>query len=328
MVLPHSHERVDTGAVPSEALRALVDAVQMANFGSTRDALDAFAAVTVEICGADAAVVLLAEPEGTGLTAHAVHATSPSLAAELAGSRVEAGEETRSSRLDFAFSAPIELDGELAGSLDVLRDSAPFSEGERLLAQLAAGELALVLRALGPRPAETESAVERALVLAGEAFAAGSDHGRGPEHVARLAADAAGAQAAVLWQAEDGELKPAASFGDSPAAEPAALSAARVALDSRSFFTRERIGGAAVVSIRLGEPTVGVLQLVFAEDPDDNVLAGLTTFALRAAQTLRAGAAAREAARELGRSRALLAVVVQATANFRWSTRSPPRSSM
>jgi sigma-B regulation protein RsbU (phosphoserine phosphatase) len=315
MVLPHSHERVGSGAVPSEALRALVDAVQMANFGSTRDALDAFAAVTVEICSADAAVVLLAEPEGTGLTAHAVHATSPSLAAELAGSRVEAGEETRSSRLDFAFSAPIALDGERAGSLDVLRDSAPFSEGERLLAQLAAGELALVLRALEARPAETESAVERALVLAGEAFAAGSDHERGPEHIARLAADAAGAQAAVLWQAEAGELKPAASFGDSPAAESAALSAARVALESRSFFTREQIGGAAVVSVRLGEPAV-VLQLVFADDPDDNVLAGLTTFALRAAQTLRAGAAAREAARELGRTRALLAVVAQATARL------------
>jgi FOG: GAF domain len=70
------------------------------------------------------------------------------------------------------------------------------------------------------------------------------------------------------------------------------------------------------VSVRLGEPAVGVLQLVFAEDPDENALAGLTTFALRAAQTLRAGDAAREAARELARTRALLAVVAQATAQL------------
>jgi serine phosphatase RsbU (regulator of sigma subunit) len=315
MVLPHSQERADSRAVPSEALRALVDAVQTADFGSPRDTLEAFAAVTVEICSADAAVVRLVEPEGTGLTAHAVHATSPALAAELAGSRVKAGEET-TSRLEFAFSAPIELDGELAGALDVLRDSSPFSAGEGLLAQLAAGALALVLRALGPGPAVTESAVERALVLAGEALAAGSDHERAAEHVARLAADAAGAQAVVVWRADDGEPNLAASFGDSPTAESAALSAARVALDSRSFLLQERIGGAIVVSVRLGEPAMGVLQLVFAQDPDENVLAGLTTFALRAAQTLRAGDTAREAARELGRTRALLAVVAQATAQL------------
>jgi serine phosphatase RsbU (regulator of sigma subunit) len=315
MVQPHSQERADSRAVPSEVLRALVDAVQTADFGSPRDALEAFAAVTVEICSADAAVVRLAEPDGAGLTAYAVHATSPSLAAELAGSRVKAGEET-TSRLEFAFSAPIELDGELAGSLDVLRDSSPFSDGERLLAQLAAGALALVLRALGTGPAVTESAVERALVLAGEALAAGSDPERGAEHVARLAADAAGAQAVTVWRADDGEPNLAASFGDSPAAESAALSAARVALDSRSFLIQERIGGAIVVSVRLGEPAVGVLQLVFAQEPDENVLAGLTTFALRAAQTLRAGDAAREAARELGRTRALLAIVAQATAQL------------
>jgi serine phosphatase RsbU (regulator of sigma subunit) len=316
MVLPDSQERPDTLAVPSEALRALVDAVRMANFGSSRDALEAFAAVTVEVCGADAAVVRLADSDGTGLTARAVHATSPSLAAELAGSRVDAGEEAKSSRLEFAFSAPIELDGELAGSLDILRDTAPFSEGERVLAQLAAGELALVLRALRPRVADTESAAERALVLAGEALAAGSDNVRGAEHVARLAADVAGAQAVVLWRQDEGQPTLAASFGDSPAAESAALSAARVALASHDFLIQERIGGAAVVSVRLGEPALGVLQFVFAQEPDANVLAGLTTFALRAAQTLRAGDAAREANRELERTRALLTIVAQATAQL------------
>jgi serine phosphatase RsbU (regulator of sigma subunit) len=316
MVVHDSQKRANRQAVPKEALRALVDAVRTADFGSPRDALEAFAAVTVEICGAEAAVVRLAEPDGAGLTAHAVHATSPALAAELAGSRVVADEASASSRLEFAFTAPIELDGEVAGSLDVLRDSSPFSEGEQLLAQLAAGELGLVLRALRPRPADTESAAERALVLAGEALAAGSDAEHAAEHVARLAADAAGAQAVVLWRADDGKPKLAASFGDSPAAESAALSAARIALDSRNFFIKDRIGGAAVVSVRLGEPAVGVLQLVFAQDPDESVLSGLMTFALRAAQTLRAGDSSREAVRELERTRALLAVVAQATAHL------------
>src|SRR6185436_1260409 len=147
--------------------------------------------------------------------------------------------------LEFAFSTPIELDGEPVGSLDVLRDGSPFSEGERLLAQLAAGELALVLRVLRPRPADTDSAAERALVLAGEALAAGADNEHVAEHIARLAADAAGACAVILWRSRAGEPELAASFGESPAAESAALSAARIALDSGTFLIQERIGGAS-----------------------------------------------------------------------------------
>jgi GAF domain-containing protein len=316
MVLPESEERAEFRAVPSEALRALVAAVRTADFGSSREALEAFAEVTVEVCGADAAVVRLADPDGTGLTAHAVHATSPSLAAELAGSRVAAGEKAKSSRLEFAFSAPIELDGEPVGLLDVLRDSSPFTEGEQLLAELAAGQLALVLRVLGRRTDDTQSAIERTLVLAGEALAAGTDNEHAAENVARLAAEAARAQAAVLWRSDGGDPTFAASFGNSPAAESTAVSAARHALDSRGFLIQDRIGGATVVSVRLGEPAVGVLQLVFAEDPDESVLVGLTTFALRAAQMLRAGDDARDAARELERARALLAFVGHATAQL------------
>jgi GAF domain-containing protein len=316
MVLPDSQELADASAVPSEALRALVDALHTTDFRSPRDALEAFAAVTVEVCGADAAVVRLGEAGGAELTAQAVHASSPSLAAELAGSRIAFGDEPRFARLEYGFSLPIELDGELVGSLDVLRDGSAFSDTERLLGQLAAGELALVLRLLGPSRDEAESAVERALVLAGEGLAAGADGEHIADHVARLAADAAGADAVVLWRAEEGEPVVAASFGDSPAAESAALSAARIALDSRTFLIQERIGGAAVMSVRLGEPPVGVLQLVFANDPDESMVAGLTTFALRAAQTLRAGDDVRAAAGELQRSRALLSLVAEVTSEL------------
>jgi serine phosphatase RsbU (regulator of sigma subunit) len=315
MVLPDSQERADGPTVPSEALRALADVVSSDDFGSSGEALEAFAAVTVEICGADAAVVRLAEPEESGFRARAVHARSPVLAAELAGSRTASSDPGRS-RLQFECSWPIELDGELIGSLEVLRDGFPFSEGERRLAQLAAAELSLVLRVVHARTAEGAATVEQVLVLAGEALAAGADPDRAAEHVARLAADAAGAQAALLWRSEDGEPRRAASFGDSPAAESAALSAARVALDTHDFLIQERIGGAAVVSVSLGEPAIGVLQLVFSDDPDEHVLAGLTTYALRAGQTLRAVDAVHEAARDLESTRALLAVVAQATAHL------------
>jgi serine phosphatase RsbU (regulator of sigma subunit) len=315
MVPPDPQERADASAVPGESLHVLVETVRTASFNLPRDALEAFAAATVEVCGADAAVVRLVEPGVAGLTARAVHAISPSLAAELAGSRAAVAEGGSSSELEFKYSAPIEFAGELLGSLDVLRDSSQFSESECLLAQLAAGELALVLRALAVDAPDPESA-ERALVLAGEGLAAGLDDERGAANVARLAADAAGARSVQLWRGEDGEPRLAASFGDSPAAESAVLSAARIALDSRSFLTQERIGGAAVVSVRLGEPAIGVLQFAFAEEPGEDVLGGLTAFALRAAQTLRAGDDARAAARELERSRALLSVVGQATAQL------------
>ena len=99
--------------------------------------------------------------------------------------------------------------------------------------------------------------------------------------------------AALLWRAEDDEPQLAASVGDSPAAESAAVSMARIALDSRDFLVQERIGGAVVVSVRLGQPASGVLQLVFADEPDASVVAGLTAFAVRAAQALRAGDLAR-----------------------------------
>ena len=119
-------------------------------------------------------------------------------------------------------------------------------------------------------------------MLAGEALAAGSDDARSAEHVAHVAAEAAGARAALLWRADGDEPRLAAAIGDSPAAESAAVSAARIALDSRDFLIRERIGGAAVISVRLGQPASGVLQLVFDEDPDESVVAGLT--AVRAAR--------------------------------------------
>jgi serine phosphatase RsbU (regulator of sigma subunit) len=310
MALADSPEFSRLPDVPGEALRALVETVRSANFGAPREALEAFAAVTMEMCAAEAAVVRLADSDGAELTAQAVHAVSPSLGAELAGSKVAVGQVGKSSRPEFVFSSEIESDGELLGTLDVLRHGAPFSETERLLADLAAGELALVLRALGPTVERAELTVERALVLAGAALAVGTENEDTGTYVARLAADAAGAVAAAIWRVDDDEPRLVAELGVSPP-DSTALEAARGALSSRRFFMHQRMGDAFLVSVRLGEPALGVLQLVFADDPDEQVLAGLSAFALRAAQALRAGDEAREAARELDRARAMLDVVTQ-----------------
>src|SRR5436305_610573 len=77
-------------------------------------------------------------------------------------------------------------------------------------------------------------------------------------------------------------------------------------------------GGCTVLTVlRLGEPAVGLLQLLFVSDsPDAEQLGRLRTFGVRAAHALRASARARSLAVELERTRALLAVVGQATAEL------------
>jgi len=301
-------------AVPAAAVRVLVEAVRASVGGSQGEALETLVAATAEASGADAVVARLAEPGG-GLTARAVHAVSPSLAAQVAGSRVVPGDDAYAAQLGFghSFAAPIVLDGEPLGSLVALREAAPFSETEELVVELAAAQLALVLRMLAAPAAPRNGSAERALLLAGEALAATADEERTPAHLARLAAEASGAGAALLWRAEGDGPTLVASFGESAAAESSALSAARIVLDSRHFLTQERIGGAAVLSLRLGEPPVGVLQLVFGEDPDADAVGALTAFALRAAEALRARDRSREAAHELERARTLLAALEQAT---------------
>src|SRR5262249_3376444 len=170
-----------------------------------------------------------------------------------------------------------------------------------------------VLHVLTAPTTPRDGSTARALVLAGEGLAAAADDEGTHARVVRLAVEAAGADAALLWRVEGDGPVLASSFGESPAAESAALSAARIVLDSGHFLRHEKIGGAAVLGLRLGEPPVGVLQLVFVEDPDPDVLAGLTAFALRAAETLRARDRSHEAAYELERTRVLLVALEQAT---------------
>jgi serine phosphatase RsbU (regulator of sigma subunit) len=72
------------------------------------------------------------------------------------------------------------------------------------------------------------------------------------------------------------------------------------------------------VGLPLGQPPVGLLQLLFGPDdePGAEQLARLTTFGVRAAQALRVSSRSRALELELERTRTLLAVVGEATAEL------------
>jgi serine phosphatase RsbU (regulator of sigma subunit) len=73
-----------------------------------------------------------------------------------------------------------------------------------------------------------------------------------------------------------------------------------------------------IVTLQLGEPPLGALQLRFAAGraPDEFAVTRLASFAVRAAHALRRSESARAAGVELERSRALLAVVGEAIARL------------
>ena len=90
-------------------------------------------------------------------------------------------------------------------SVELLR-SRPFGIDERRSALLAAGQVALVLRAYGVGGAgELPSIAIPALELAGEALAAGSDGSRTRDELTRLAAAVSGAAIALLWERTAGD---------------------------------------------------------------------------------------------------------------------------
>jgi serine phosphatase RsbU (regulator of sigma subunit) len=141
--------------------------------------------------------------------------------------------------------------------------------------------------------------------------------------VVRLAAGVAGASAAILWESREGELVPSASWGFELAPDLAvAREIAERALGEPGPVRAQAAGlpeqCAVSTTLPLGRPALGVLQLFHpAEDePDAEQLARLATFGVRAAHALRTGERARLLALELERTRALLEVIAQATAEL------------
>jgi serine phosphatase RsbU (regulator of sigma subunit) len=325
--------------VPAPSLAALVRAVATAAVAeSAADALRALAEAAQTVTGADVALVRAPDAGGERLEAVAV-AAPRALAAELEGTSLSAAELPDGTLDDLAQAPPaVSRIAKRVGATDFLlvparangfvvsvelfRSGEPLRAGQRLAAELCAAQAALVLRAFAA-DGDASSLVRPALELAGEALAVALHEQDAAVEVVRLAAGVAGASAAILWESREGSLTPGASWG-LPAGSD--LDAAREIAEhtlGEPGPIRARAAGltaecAVSTTLPLGRPALGVLQLFHpAEDePDAEQLARLATFGVRAAHALRTGERARLLALELERTRALLEVIAQATAEL------------
>jgi serine phosphatase RsbU (regulator of sigma subunit) len=328
----------------AEAIEALAEAGSAVGGASTlAAAMDALASAAARATGAEVAVVRVVDPAAGQLLSCAVASASAAVAAELEGSRFAVaelpdGEERDLDRMPDAvrraaervratavFQVPVRAEGRPIGSLELMRAGVPFDEAERRIARLAASQAALAIRAFHGDGDGTAGAVDpaRALALAGEALAAGVDEDATAQQVTRLAAEATGAVACLLWRAEEDRrprLVTSYGLGETKTALVEAGDAAERALAARGPVTVEsgdrRLpeGAGVSASLQLGQPAVGALQLLFppGHEPSEEDLMRLATFGVRAAHALRAAIRARAVELELERTRTLLAVVAQA----------------
>jgi serine phosphatase RsbU (regulator of sigma subunit) len=307
---------VDTRAGVSDALAALERAGRSLAAGALPEpALSELVAASAYAAGAELAALWLATRDG--LEARAVWAVSAARAAELEAMRVESREEAERltrGRLDGDTSVrglPIDVAG--AHGVLVLARRGPAFDAEALRVAGLATELiglALCLRSNGA----TSEADGAQLDLAGEALAAALDDEGAHARIAQLAGRAAAAEGALLWRWHEEELAVAGSYGTLEPDDQLARAAKEIAQQPRTVAVQGDRASGQVVTVQLGEPPLGTLQLRFASGraPRPAELDRLANFAVRAAHALRAAGRAREAATELERSRALLAVVGEA----------------
>ncbi len=323
---------------PSSLATLVHAAAAAAAAPSSSDALRALADAARVVSGADVALVRALDGGSERLEAVAV-AAPQTLAAELEGTVLPAAELPEATLDELALAPPaVRRIAERTGatqilvvparangcavSLELFRAGEPFDAQQRLAAELCAGQAALVLRAFAAG-GDASSLARPALELAGEALAAALHERDAAAEVVRLAAAVAGASAAILWQRRDGglvptaswaveadaELGPAREIAEATLAEPGPISAraARLPQDCEVSTT-----------LQLGRPSLGVLQLFHraGDEPGAEQLARLATFGVRAAHALRTGEHARLLALELERTRALLEVIAQATAEL------------
>ncbi len=220
---------------------------------------------------------------------------------------------------------PVRRDGD-AVSLELYRGVGEFDQSERLVADIAAAQIVFALRAFaGSGDVAAAELARPALELAGEALAAALDTTHTAAEVARVAATVVGAPVGLLW-----ELRPAGGLALAGAhglaadfdAEPLRSLAADALGDAgpvRPVRAPDLPGGCGlVVGLPLGQPAVGLLQLLFApeDEPSTEQLTRLTPFGVRAAYALRSSSRTQSLELELERTRALLAVVGRATAEL------------
>ena len=321
------------------SLAALVRAVTAAAGSATAsDALRALADAAQAAAGAEIALVRALDEGGERLETIAV-AGPRALAAELYGTVLPPAELPAAPLDDLADApaavrriaertgttrlllVPARANGS-AVSLELFRSGEPFGAEQRLAAELCAAQAALVLRAF-TGDGDLSSLARPALELAGEALAVALEEEDAAAEVVRLAAGVAGATAAMFWESREEGLVPTASWGVDQAADlGAAREVAQRALAEPGPVSAHAAGlpqdCAVSTTLSLGRPPLGVLQLFdpAGEEPEAEQLRRLATFGVRAAHALRTGERARLLALELERTRALLEVIVQATAEL------------
>jgi serine phosphatase RsbU (regulator of sigma subunit) len=266
------------------------------------------------------AAALAAELEGTSLPAADLPRTP---VAELADAPAAVRGTAARAGARSALVLPVAIESGSA-SFELYRAGPAFTAEEELAAELAAGHLALLLRAFAGAEARAVEPLDRpALELAGEALAAALGETPAAAEVVRVAATVVGAPIGLLWEQVGGRLELVGSHGIDSELDLAGVRAlAMSALDTADPVTASSVeglpGGCTDSTVlRLGEPAIGLLQLLFTSNsPDAEQIGRLRMFGVRAAHALRASARARSLSLELERTRALLAVVGQATAEL------------
>ena len=309
------------GVDVSEALAGLSRASRsLASGAQLEPILGEIVEAAAQGAGAELAAIWLPGPDGT-LVGQAVWASSRALAAEveeLRAESVEAASLVVRARLGHAavgLTIPLDVDGRL-GSLELVRRGEPFEREAVRVASLAADLTSLATRICANGRAGDGDA-RGAIEIAGEALAAVADDDGAAARIARLATAVAGADGALVWRLRADGLHVDGRHG---AIEPEeALKQAAVAtLDERRTLGAHDGPAGEIVTLQLGQPPLGALQLRFSSGraPGEGATAQLESFAVRAAHALRRSESARAAGVELERSRALLAVVGEAIARL------------
>jgi serine phosphatase RsbU (regulator of sigma subunit) len=307
--------RVDAERLPYQSLTRVAE--RLASGAELRHVLEELAAATVEATRADLAVVRVRDEPSGMLVARAVAPARSPLAAEVSGSRVDPDE--LGAELDGGtIVSPAFVGTRIVGSIEAIRTAADFDEDAQLLVELAASQLALACRLqLDGGHAGSLGARLEVLERDGESLAAGAELERSAAQAARSAARATRAVAAAIWRAGD-ELELIALDGDlDPDAVAEAHDRARAVCENwEPIVIEPRAGRGVLVSIRLGQPAFGVLQLLLRDEPSAEELSALGAYSARVAHVLRRGQRALELEVELDRTRALLAVVGEAIARL------------
>jgi serine phosphatase RsbU (regulator of sigma subunit) len=298
---------VEAERLPFESLTRLAE--RLAAGAPLAEALDRIASAAVEVTAAELAIVRVLDEGDGALVARAVAPADSPRAAELSGSRVWPDRDPGPERV----VVPAHVGNRLLGAIELVGE---LDGTAHVLAELVAAHLAF---ALGPRAGEAPESLLVSLRRTGEALAAGADPQRAARQALREAAAATGAQQAAIWRWEGEDLEPYAWDGDWE--RTARGNAQALALEARSSWQPllvhpDPADFSCTVSIRLGEPASGVMQLRYAEQPAQADLDALAEFAARVAHALRLGARARELELELDRTQALLSVVGEAISHL------------